>query len=135
MSPLFTLSYWTSLLPPPTFDPVFLRIAIAVFAVCILVGVVFIVFSRILREDVFWSKAAPKFAAMCLWMGTFGFLHLWIAYEQTYLWGARFWLLVWGVALIGWLARNMYYVFVSLPKIEKDDKEKMRILKYLPHKR
>lgn len=134
MHPLLTLSYWTSLLPPPTFDPLFLKSIIAVFGVCILAGIVLIVLSRRLKDDAFWAKAAPKFAAMGFWMGALGFIHLWIAYEQTYLWGARFWLLFWFVGLLAWTGYLLHYTFRVLPMTEKAYEEKMRIRKYLPHK-
>jgi len=134
MTPLLSLSYWTSLLPPPTFDPLFLKLILGLFGLCIAAGIVLTVLSRRLKDDAFWGKGAPKLAAMCFWMGALGFIHLWIAYEQVYLLGARFWLLVWALGLLGWAGWIVYYVLKVLPLTEKAYEEKMRIRKYLPHK-
>lgn len=132
MQPLFSLTYWSSLLPPPTFDPLFIALTVGVFGIFILAGIVLLVFSKRLKEKAFWAKAAPKIASMTLWMGILGFIHLWVAYEQTYLWGARFWLLVWGIALLVWVLHILNFVFRILPKTEVEYEEEMRIKKYLP---
>ena len=134
MHPLLTLSYWTSLLPPPTFDPLFFTVTLSVFGFLVLAGIALLVLSKRLKDDAFWAKAAPKFAAACLWIGILGFIHLWIAYEQVYLLGARFWLIVLVAALLAMLARVLHYVLKVLPKTEEAYEEKMRIRKYLPKK-
>lgn len=132
MYPLFSLSYWTSLLPPPTFDPLFINLTVGLFGCLILAGIVLLYLAKRFKRSAFWGKAAPKIASMTIWMGVLGFIHLWIAYEQTYLWGARFWLLVWGLGLLAWIGYLVNYILRVLPKTEEEYEEKMRIKKYLP---
>lgn len=132
MTPLLTVPYWTSLLPPPTFERSLLYAALGIFGGLIAAGIAFRVLARRWKDKAFWAKAAPRFAAMMFTMGILGFLHLWLAYEQVYLWGARFWLIVWDLAFLGWLAWLLRYVFKVLPKEQAEYEEKMRIRKYLP---
>lgn len=132
MHPLLTVSYWTSLLPPPTFDPIFLYAVIGLFVFCLAVGIAMRVLAKRLEDEAFWGKAAPKFGTALISMSILGFIHLWIAYEQVYLLGARFWLLVWALALGAWLIKDVHYTLKVLPKLEEEYEEKMRIAKYLP---
>ena len=135
MGPLFTLQYWMALLPPPIITPLFLYLMLTVFGGLLAVGILMIVLSGKLSDRVFWAKAAPKLASLFGWMGAFGLIHVWVAYEQIYLIGARFWLLLWAGAFLIWLGLILKYILVNIPDEAAEFAEKKRIEKYIPKKR
>lgn len=132
MHPLLTLSYWTSLLPPPTFDPLFLYLAIAEYGGSLVLSVAAYVMAKKKKDKIFWAKAGPRIGHLLAWYGVLGLLNLWLAYEQVYLWGARFWLLVLLLGALIWIGFIAYYVLKKMPKEKAEYEEKQRIQKYLP---
>jgi len=134
MYPLFTLSYWTSLLPPPTFDPLFIFVAGVEFGGALVLSFILFVLAKKKHEKIFWAKAAPKLGHLLAWYGVLGLLNLWLAYEQVYLWGARFWLLALFLGALIWLGFILFYIFRKMPKEKEAYEEKERIRKYLPKK-
>lgn len=132
MHPLLSLSYWTSLLPPPTFDPLFFYLTVAEFGGALIVAIVLFVLSKKWSDRIFWAKAAPRIGHMLVWYSVLGFLNLWLAYEQVYLWGARFWILVLMLGALIWLGFILKYIFKKMPKEKAAYEEKMRIRKYIP---
>ena len=84
------------------------------------------------KEDMFLVRTYKKIATMFTTMGWIGMLFLWFSYEELFIFGARFWFLIWGIGVLAWVASIVYYVKIHVPKERDQYQSKASANKYLP---
>jgi len=76
-----------------------------------------------------------KFARLLTWTGVFGLLCLFFSYEQLPLLGMRLWFLVTVLYFLIRLGYVIWYLVRDYPRERREEEERRRIEKYLPHKK
>ena len=129
ISALFSLRFWFSLYPGYTSEKS-LQVLGAIFLSSLFL---FIILSFVKRKAApFNKKAFAGLSYLFLSFGLTGFAWLFFLYEEAYLLGARFWLLIIVFGHLVWLARIFLYVALQLPKEKEKEKNKKIYRKYLP---
>ena len=73
-----------------------------------------------------------RFSGFGCTMGLWGLVWMFFRQENIALLGWRFWLMLWLVIVLWWLARIMRYVVKRVPEIKKEKEEIEKLAKYLP---
>ncbi|HAL49946.1 MAG: hypothetical protein UU40_C0012G0015 [Candidatus Uhrbacteria bacterium GW2011_GWD2_41_121] len=131
MSQLFSLSFWFSLQTTglsATFEHVFFFL----FAIVIILGSISRIMARNKKDDRFMVKVYKYLGQMCMTMGVTGLVWFFLAYEQIYFFGARFWFLAWVLGLIVWSAWIVWYAKVRIPELKDQGVAKVETNKYIP---
>ena len=68
-------------------------------------------------------------------MGLIGEVIVWFRYERVYVLSARFWLLVWLIGLVVWLAFILKYQLKVIPQARAKLQKTQDFNKYLPKKK
>ena len=133
-SPLIELSFWFSL-SPIGLSPVFERGLFFLFAIFIILGSLSRMFARQRKEDYLMVKAYRFAGQLFLTMGILGMFWFFFTYEEIYLFGARFWFLVWLIVSIAWAWWIVRYVKVTIPVLRQSGAAKKDSNKYIPKKK
>ena len=134
MSPLFSLSFWFSL-QQNALSPGFARAFFILFALIVIVGAVIRLMSRQKKEDRYTTRLYRKAAAVGITMGLLGLVWLFFAFEEVYLFGARFWFLIWLVGLATWIGFVVQFGKKRIPELRKEDAHLAEANKFLPKKK
>lgn len=126
---LFNLQFWFSLFPGPTNEKN-LQILGGVFLTGLFLFVVLFIFKNKIKSHN--GKIFSGLSYLFLSFGLAGFAWLFFLYEEAYLLGARFWLLIIILAHCIWLARIILYSTLRLPKEKEEMEKKKAYRKYLP---
>ena len=108
---------------------------LAVFAVLIIIATIIKIIKKTNKGDGFRQKLLEKYSVALFWLGVFGLILTWFRYERVNILSARFWLLVWFVGLIVWLAFVLKYQFKTVPAARQQLQKTQEFKKYLPKKK
>lgn len=134
MLKFFTLSFWLTLRPAPLFQN-YEIVLTCLFGLFIIASIVFLFIKNDKRLDSYLKKRLGRFQKMFLTLGAAGFVLLFFTYEKAYVFGARFWYLVWILGLLTWLGFIIFDLVKKMPEERKTDKERAGFEKYLPKKK
>ena len=129
---IFALDYWFG--QPEGAQGLTLWIFVGGFLLLIITGLVLKIFAQY-AEEKSNKTVMSKFAALGLTMGFSGLV--WMFFRQEGIWflGWRLWLVLWLALFIFWLYRIVSYLTKRIPQIKKEEAERVRIEKYLPHRK
>jgi len=128
MNNLFTSSYWLSMRPGP------LHFSGAMFFLILILLFITIIFLFSIvkkrKNNVYFRiwNGLNTFAITNLVLAVF---ILFLEYEETYIFSARFWLLLWIVSIVAWLM-FIFKSFKKIPKIKEEFAKKAEFNKYIP---
>lgn len=134
MLKFFTPSFWFTLRPAPLFQN-YEIVLIILFGLFIIVSIIFRLIRMDKKIDPYLRKRFDRFQRMFLTLGATGFVLLFFTYEKAYVFGARFWYLLWILGLLIWLGFIIFDLVKKMPKERKADKEKASFEKYLPKRK
>ena len=127
-------SFWLTLRPAPLFQN-YEIVLISLFGLFIIASIVFKFIRMDKRTDSYLKKRFERFQKMFLTLGAAGFVLLFFTYEKAYVFGARFWYLVWILGLLVWLGFIIFDLVKNMPKERIADKNKESFEKYLPKRK
>lgn len=133
MNTLFSLDFWFNL-QPIGLTPLFSKIIFVIFTAFIVFGAVANIVARNRKDDHLLVQAYRRIAQMLYVMGWVGFFIWFASYETLYLFGARFWYLIWVVGLIVWMWRIFVYITKVIPELRVDLQHRADVNKYLPRR-
>ena len=73
-----------------------------------------------------------RFSSFCMTMGLWGIAWLFFRQERVVFLAWRFWLMLWLIVTVWWLARILEYIVKRVPKIKEDQKMRRQKDKYMP---
>lgn len=129
LATLFSFKFWFNLFPGYT-NEIVLQILGGVFLSSLVLCVIFFLIKR--KTNSLNKKVFVSLSHLFLSLGLVGFLWLFFLYEEAYLLGARFWLLIIILAHLIWLGRIFLYLTLILPKEKEEAKNKKVFRQYLP---
>ena len=125
--------YWLNPQPVPL-GPSLVTDILLFFSWFVVAGLVLYAVSKALRKrSAHRALIARRLASACGWTGVFGILALFFAYEQIPLLGMRFWFLATFAYFLWHLGKVAWYVTREYPVERREEEERLRILKYMPH--
>lgn len=133
MNQLLSLDFWFNL-QPEGLTPLFSRGFFVLFATCIVFGAIANIVAKNRKDDRFMKKAYQRIAQLFYVMGWVGFFIWFASYETLYLFGARFWYLVWLIGVIIWAYRIYVYITKVIPEKQEELKNRTETNKYLPRR-
>ena len=104
------------------------------FAVLTLIGIGVKIYEKIGKLEKFQAKLLEKIVSFFITLGLLGLGLSWLRYERVHILSARFWLIVWLIALIVWLYPILKYWIKIVPEAKKHSEERKLFKKYLPKK-
>lgn len=128
---IFHLSYW--FYQPFTARGLSLWIFIGGFLLLVMAGLIFKMLVYY-KEDKITRELLRRFGNFFFTLGFFGLVWMFFRQERVAFLAWRFWLLVWVLILVWWLAGIARYAVKRVPEIRKEQEERERIAKYLPKK-
>jgi hypothetical protein len=129
------IRYWFNPQPVPL-GPSLVTDILLFFAWFVAAGVVLRVLAKVLRKSrPYRADVARRLATACAWTGIFGLLSLFFAYEQIPLLGMRLWFLCTILYFLWHLGRIAWYLTREYPEERREEEDRLRILKYLPHRK
>jgi phosphatidylglycerophosphate synthase len=131
LSQIISLSFWFNL-HSSGLSSIYERLFFILFAVFIICGSVCRIMARNKKGDRFAIMSYKMTAKMFMTLGILGILWFFCAYEQVYFFGARFWFLVFVLAVIIWVVRIVWFVKVKIPILKTQGSAKQETNKYLP---
>lgn len=122
---------------PGPFGMFFQKFLAVVFGAILVSGIAAwaIFFFRFRKNSPVWAELWRRIFHFGITMGLSGLLLLFFARQEIYVFGARFWFLLWLALAAGWTIFIMRHAFVRLPRRMKERKERRRLGKYLPKKK
>lgn len=128
----FNPLYWLTLNPPELSAVWQQQIVFAVFALVVIVGLVFRYFARRARkQDKLIAKAWRKAGGAALTMGVLGLLLFFSSFEQVRFFGGRFWYPVWVIGAAVWAYLIVRFVRVEIPKRRGEYAARAQEMRYM----
>ncbi|MEK7680774.1 MAG: hypothetical protein AAB348_01885 [Patescibacteria group bacterium] len=129
---LFALDYWFG--QPESARGSALWILVGGFLLVIVIGLLMKIFSQYtkVKSD---KTVMSKFAMLGLAVGFSGLVWMFFRQEGVWFLGWRWWLVLLLVFFIWRLYKIINYLTKRVPKIKKEEAERARIEKYLPHRK
>ena len=128
---LFKMDYWFS--QPFSAHGLTFWLFVISFLTLILGGIIlYILVSK--KKDKTDKIVCKRLGNLGMTMGLLGLIWMFIRQEQVPFLAWRFWLLLWVLLAVWWLARILEYTIRRVPQIKKEKAEKYRMQKYLPNK-
>jgi magnesium-transporting ATPase (P-type) len=112
-----------------------LKYAIFFFALLIIIGIAIKIYKEVRPLEKFQAKLLEKYFYLLTVMGAIGVAMVWLRYERVQILSARFWAIVWLVAVLIWLYPITKYHLKVVPQAKKQAEEKKLFQKYLPRKK
>lgn len=131
LTPILNPSFWLNL-TPVGLSPVFERAFFLAFSGLILFGAVARIVAKNKKDDRYLVQTYQKLASMLVTMGFVGMGIFFFTYEEIYLFGARFWYILWLVGLVAWAVNIVRYAKVVVPKAKEEATNKATFNKYIP---
>ena len=129
-SNLFKMDYWFSQ-PYSAYGFTFWAFVIF-FLVLILLGIVlYILLSS--KKDRTGRLVMKRTGNFGMTMGLLGLLWMFFRQESVVFLAWRFWLLLWVLMAVWWLARILEYIVKRIPQIKKEKEARHKMQKYLPN--
>ncbi|MDA0208510.1 MAG: hypothetical protein O3B64_03885 [bacterium] len=133
--PLLNLNFWFDLKPSALTTTA--STAFFVFFVgLVLTGLIIRILARKRKKaDRYLGRIYLRSGAMVTIMGLLGLFWFFLADQQIYLFGAKFWLLIWVIVGVIWKISIYRYVKNVVPEKRKIEQSKADVNKYLPRKK
>lgn len=129
--PLFQPQFWFDL-TPVSFSPVFEKLLFVVFALFIVGGAVLRIVGKNKTKDKYQRMLVKKSATLATVFGVVGFVMYFFTFEEVQFFGARFWFLLWFIALVIAVVRLMRFYKKEIPLLRHRDQSRVDANKYLP---
>lgn len=133
MNNLFSIDFWFNL-SPIGLSPVFSKGFFIVFASFIVFGAIANIVAKNRKDDRLLMNAYRRIAQLFYVMGWVGFFFWFASYETLYLFGARFWYLVWAAGVAVWAWRIAVYITKVIPREREIYQHQADVNKYLPRR-
>ncbi|MBU0614397.1 hypothetical protein KJ766_03910 [Patescibacteria group bacterium] len=134
MNPLFDLQFWFAL-HPSALSPVFEQVFFIGFAILIVAGAIaHIVARNKKKQDREITRVFKWIGQMFYGMGIAGLVWYFFTFELIYLFGARFWFLIWVGVFVGWTIYIISYAKWQIPKIRAQREAQSQFNEYLPRR-
>lgn len=131
---LFSLSFWFDL-TPVAFSPLFERGLFFLFALLAVIATSIRIVARRKTYDRDTTRVFLKVAAMMTTMSILGFIWFFLSYEEIYIFGARFWFLLWILGVAYWSYSIYRFAKYTLPEERLAVGVKESVNKYLPRRK
>lgn len=131
--PLFQSSFWFDL-TPVSFSPFFERAFFVVFALFIIGGATLRIMGKNKAIDTYNRRAVQKAARFAMGLGIAGFAIYFFTFEEIQFFGARFWFLLWFIALVGAVVQIVRFYKIEVPQLRHRDQSRVEANKYLPRR-
>ncbi len=118
----------------PAIDPNTAKFLLIIFGVLILAGLILLFISR-KKSEQFLKRLLNKYSSLGLVTGVIGGLLVWFRYERASFFSARFWLVVWALGFMIWLAQILRYQLKAAPEAKKKMEQRKIFNQYLPKKK
>jgi hypothetical protein len=128
---LLSFKYWFNLTPEP-FLSFTLNALYIFFGALLILGLAARVVAGRMKQNAVLKKSYEKFYHLLATMGVFGLILLFFRQQQVVFLSAPFWLIIWLIVLLVWLAFVLRYVLVKAPKLREQMALKNELKKYLP---
>lgn len=132
--PIFSSSFWFDLFPT-SLSPLFERGFFFVFAVLVFSGAILRIVARKQHYDRDQKLVLRSIATMLSVMGFAGLLWLFMTNQEIYLFGARFWFLIWLGVVVYWVYRLVRLARVEVPAMQEARNMRKDINMYIPKKK
>ena len=108
------------------------RLAVAVYLFIFIAAIVFSILrkSNKFRKPI--QKLMQKLSNWCFAFSIVGLILMFFRHQLIPYLGMRAWSMLWFVVCLAWLVYIFKYLFVDIPKVDKDLKIKEEFEKYLP---
>lgn len=106
-----------------------------IFAGLVILGAATRVVARNRTSDKLLMRVYKSVASMLLTMGGLGMVLYFFTYEEVYIFGARFWYVLWFLGFVAWGAWIFRYAKVTVPALRKAREERASGNEYLPRKK
>ncbi len=133
LRPIFQPSFWFDV-TPHALSPGFSRAFFAVFALFVIAGSAGRIVARTKLRDKYERIIAMRAANMTFAFGLLGFVIYFFTFEEIQFFGARFWFLIWLVALVIMIVRLVKYATKEVPLLRQRDMSRVESNKYLPRR-
>ncbi len=114
--------------------PSTIKLMLIFFVVMLGIGIVLLLLKKFKKLEKYQEKAIKKYSSWLIWMSACGLLLTWFKYERVQILAARFWLVVWLMVTIGWLAKIYLYQNKYLAQAKRQSENRQMLKKYLPKK-
>ena len=130
MSNLLDLSFWFDFIPLP-FNRTAFYMVTGLFVLGILWGIISLIYKKKNKNNSLTQKIWIKLANFGFSFGIVGLILVFLKQQRTPYLGMRIWLAVWILVCLVWLAFILKYIFIEVPKIKQQQKEKAEFYKYI----
>lgn len=131
LRPLIQPQFWFDL-TPTALAPAFERLFFVVFALFVIGGAALRIVGKNKEMDKYHRMVVQKAAADAMTFGIVGFVIYFFTYEEVQFFGARFWFLLWFVALVVVVVRLVRFYKKEIPLLRHRDQSRADANKYLP---
>ncbi len=126
----FRLSHLFYLRPQPM---VWRGVIILIVINCLLIVLGLVAFFAAPKiKDGLKVKGLRKIVHMGLTMGILGLVYIFFAWQGVAFLAARFWILIWAITILVWLAFIAKYMIKEVPKLRARIEDKRKFDKYIP---
>ncbi len=125
---LFRIDYWFN--QPFSAHGVTFWVFVFLFLALILGGIISRIICQYKKEKID-KFILRRFSTFGMTLGLFGIIWLFLRQEKVPFLAWRFWLLLWLVIAIWWLAKILEYIVRRVPQIRQEQKERKKRDKYL----
>jgi len=119
----------------PGIDPLTLQLILIIFIAMLIVAIVCKIVMLRKQWQGYQLKLGQKYFFFLISLGIAGLMIAFFRYERTPLLSARFWLPIWLIWAIVWLALILKYQLKVVPEAKKRLENKQLFQKYLPKKK
>lgn len=133
LRPLVQPSFWFDL-TPVSLAPFFERAFFVVFALFIIGGATLRIMGKNNAMDKYSRILVQKSARLAMVFGIVGFVIYFFTFEEIQFFGARFWFLLWFIALVIAVVRLVRFVKKEVPLLRHRDQSRVEANKYLPRR-
>ncbi len=134
LSPIINPSFWLDL-DPPALTAAFERFFFILFSLMIILGAIVRIVARHRKEDRYVRSIFSRIAQLLFTMGVLGMIVYFFSFEGIYMFGARFWFLIWFAGLVTWIVFIVRYIKVTIPLLKNEAANRREFNKYIPRKK
>lgn len=133
MNSLFSLDFWFNI-QPVGLTPLFSKVFFVLFASFIVFGAIANIVAKNRKDDRLLVSAYRRIAQLFYVMGWVGFFFWFASYETLYIFGARFWYLLWVLGVLFWAWRIYVFIAKVIPQQREELQHRADVNKYLPRR-
>lgn len=131
MSSFLQPSYWFSMTPPEV-GGLLGNIVFGVFVVVLILGIIGRIVVDRRGDDRYRKEIGSRISSLFITMGLLGVVLFFFSFEEIQLFGARFWYLIWVIAVLVWTFFIVRFVKRDIPEKRTREIALREQAKYLP---